>query len=267
MKLIFSDNTLIDLGIKEHALGQLYNKIYKNLCRVPLVFRDWDNPYYLMKMSYPQLVDKLVLYGKQMSITVDSTRCLKQEQQYFNELHKIYELGYDGQPGWLDYHEHIHLCEKYYDHQPMILDIDYREKAGMLEKPFELKWLENSTTVITAGDVYVSWAELGKTPYGYWSNNEPNDFDRLCKLSKPWLILRPKIKIALEDNNSIENKKIDEFESWWSKYESDWCRHWNLKSWTTQDIFSKTVFGKIQDVSAIQTLLKNNINPIGISMS
>jgi hypothetical protein len=267
MKLIFSDHSTFDLGIKEHALGQMYKKIYKNLCRVNLIFCDWDNPFYLTQVSYAELVNKLVFYGKQISITVERNRCLDQEQQYFNELHKIYELNYNGQRNWLDFHEHIHLCESYHNWRPEILDIDYREKSGMLEKPFDLKWLEDSTTVVKAGDVFVSWSELGKTPYGYWDNNEPDNIDRLCELAKPWLILRPKIKIALEDIDFLKNKKITEFESWWSKYESDWCQHWNLKSWSTQEIFSKTVFGQIQEVDAVRDLLKNNINPTEITMS
>jgi hypothetical protein len=267
MKLLFSNSNQIDLGINDTILGSLYKKIYTHLSKTELVFRDWDNPYYLDHLTYEELVEKLTLYAHRVAVEIDKNRCLTFDQRYFNEIHKIYELNYNGQPAWLDFHEHIHLCEYYSHRRTKMLDIDYREKSGPLEKPFDLKWLEDSTTYVKAGDVFVTWAELGKTPYFYWSNGEPNDIDRLCRLAKPWLILRPKIKIALEDIDHMGNKKIKEFESWWADYEEPWCRHWNLKSWSSQDMFSSAVVGKVSDLDAVVSLLQNNTNPTGISMS
>jgi len=264
MKILFSNGNTTNLGILNTPLGDVYRRIYKNLCQVDLQFRDWDNPYYLDRLTYDQLVDQLVFYAKQVLVEIDRTRCLAQDQIYFNEIHKIYELNYHGQSEWLDFHEHIHLCEYYAQRLPKVLDIDYREKAGILERPFKLEWLADSTTEIKTGDVFVSWAELGKTPYTYWSNNEPNDVDRLCKLAKPWLKLRPKILIALEDIDTLKNKKKSEFEKWWAQYHPIWCRYWNLESWTIKDMYSVTVIGKVDDVELIKTQLKNNINPIKI---
>jgi len=266
MKLLFSNSNQIDLGINDTVLGNLYKKSYKHLSRAELIFRDWDNPYYLDHLTYEQLVEKLTLYAHRVAVEIDQDRCLSRDQWYFNQIHKIYELNYNGQPAWLDFHEHIHLCEQYSQRRRKTLDIDYREKAGLLEKPFDLKWLEDSATSVQAGDVYTTWAEPGKTPYSYWSDNEPNDVDRLCQLAKPWLRLRPKILIALEDNDRMKNNKINEFESWWANYQEPWCRHWNLKSWSSQDIFSSVVIGKVSDLDAVLALLQNNINPVGISM-
>jgi len=267
MKLIFSDHSTVDLCIQDNALGKLYNKIYKNLSRATLIFREWDNPCYLDRLTYSQLVDKLEFYAHQVNIVIDRSRALAQEQPYFNKIHKIYEMNYNGGPGWLDFHEHIHLCETYYKSMPRMLDIDYREKAGMLEQPFDLAWLKDCTPQIRAGAVFVNWAELGKTPYFYWSNREPEDLDRLCRLAKPWLKLRPRIKIALEDFDSLKDKELDQFKLWWTKYEADWCHHWNLTSWTVEDMFSNAVIGHIPDLDAVKTLLHNNIHPIGVSMS
>jgi len=265
MKLIFSNNNSIDLGIQNTELCNVYKKIYKNLCHAELMFREWDNPYYTDSLTYEQLVDRLESYAQIVSVKIDKVRCLAREKLYFNEIHKIYELNYNGHPEWLDFHEHIHLCEHYYN-RLKILDIDYREKAGMLERPFDLAWLKDSTVEIKAGDVFVSWAELGKIPYSYWNNDEPDDFNRLCQLSKPWLKLRPKIKIALEDFNDLTNKPLEEFKAWWSKYEEDWCRHWNLKSWSVTDMFSNAILGRIEDINTVKSLLQNNINPIRVSM-
>jgi hypothetical protein len=266
MKLLFSNNKTIDLSIDNTPLGIVYQKIYKNLSHANFTFNEWDNPYYLHSITYQELVNRLTYYAEKVSIQIEQESCFKQDQNYFNSIHKIYEKNYNGDRAWLDFHEHIHMCEFYFKENPKFLHIDYREKSGMLEKSFDLKWLDNATNNIKAGDIFVSWAELGKTPYTYWQDNEENDINRMCELAKPWLKLRPKINIALEDIDLLKNKKISEFESWWQQYSEAWCQHWNLPSWTTRDIFSSTVFGKVDNVSIIIDYLKNNILPTKISM-
>ena len=268
MKLEFSTGTTIDLSIDNSPVGTMYQKIYKNLSRAPLPFNVWDNPYYLSNTTYQELVNRLTVHAEKLSIQIDQSLCLLRDQPYFNAIHKIYEKNYNGNRDWLDFHEHIHMCEKYYDDKqyPKILHIDYREKSGPLQKPFDLTWLDTATTKIKAGDVFVRWSELGKTPYNYWENNEPNDIARMCELAKPWLILKPKIIIALEDFDTLKNKKILEFESWWQQYSKPWCQRWNIPSWSATDIFSFLVFGKVStvDVKLIVEQLKNNINPTKI---
>ena len=180
-------------------------------------------------------------------------------------IYEIYEKNYNGDPAWLNFHEHIHLCEKNNNvDRSNFLHIDYREKSGMLERPFDFDWLKYSTTKIKAGDVFVRWAELGKTPYTYWKNGEPDDTTRMCKLIKPWLILKPKICVALEDIDTLKNIESQEFESWWKQHSEIWCRHWNIPTWTLTDIFSAVVFGRVEDFEKIKEKLKNAITPTKI---
>jgi hypothetical protein len=266
MKILFSNDQTIALDVDNSALGQTYQRIYKNLSTIPLDFRPWYNPYYLDHMTYAELIDQLILCANKLSITVDRARCESQDQTYFNDLHKIYENGYDGRPAWLDFHEHVHLSERFHRRDPDLrfLLIDYREKSGPLERPFDMAWMANATTQIPAGSAYVNWSELGKIPYEYWLTNEPDDVDRMCQLIKPWITLRPKISIALEDIDTVANKPIAEFESWWNQYKKIWCQHWNLPDWTVKDIFSYAVFGQVADVELLKTNLKNNITPVRI---
>jgi hypothetical protein len=231
---------------------------------VTIPFRDWDNPFYFENYTHQELVDALIFYGNRVSVSLDQNLCMLQDQNYFNAIHKIYEINYRGEPAWLDFHEHIHACEKKVGIMPKVLHIDYREKSGILEKPLNLEWTTNATTKIKAGDVFVQWAELGKTPYGYWKNNEPNDITRMSELIKPWSKLRPKILVAMEDIDTLENIKVDEFEAWWSQYSEALCQHWNKTRWTTYDIFAVSVFGQVPDLQEIITQLKNNINPIKV---
>ena len=261
MKIQFSNNNTVELAIDDSHLGNIFKKIYRHLAPIPLDFRDWDSPYYLDGLTHADLVDRLIYYASQVSVTLDRDRCLTQDQTYFNAIHKIYEKNYNGNPAWLDYHQHIHYCEKTINPAFRTLHIDYREKAGPLQKKFNRQWLESSTTNIRAGDVFVKWSELGKTHYAYWQDGEPNDVQRMCELIKPWLILVPKITVALEDCDTIKDKRIAEFETWWSQYSPACCKHWNIPAWTAHDIFSVTVFGHVSDVDTVIEHLKNNITP------
>jgi hypothetical protein len=260
---------VIDLLLdSSNSLGDLYQKIYKNLSRLPIPWRPWDNPYYKENVNYSEMIDRLSYYAQKVSIDIDRSRCLVQDQQYFNYIHKIYEENYDGDPCWLDFHEHIHICEDYSrsNRHSHTVCIDYREKAGPLEKPMDRQWLNDTQTKVSAGDIYVSWSELGKTPYTYWKNHEPNDLMRMCELAKPWVKLCPKIYIALEDTNTLENVEREVFENWWEKYHTDWAKHWGIPHWKIENMFGVCVFGKIIQVDLLKAQLKNNAVPIKISL-
>ena len=266
MKLIFSNNHIVELHIDNSPLGIIYQKIYKNLGKVPIPFRPWDNPYYTKNLTYLELVEQLVKYAQQVSVDIDCSKCLAQDQLYFNNLHKIYEQNYNGDPAWLDFHEHIHMCEVYFKETDNVFCIDYREKSGLLEKPMNSDWLINTQTTVCAGDVYVQWSELGKSPYNYWKNNEPNDIKRMCKLAKPWLKLRPKIYVALDNMDRLKNIQCNEFSSWWKDYQPEWTEHWNIPKWNIENIFGVSVFGKTHQAELLKEQLKNNAVPIRITL-
>jgi hypothetical protein len=262
MKILFSNNVTVDLEIDNSPIGKIYQKTYKHLSSLPIPFSAWDNgSNYKDTLGYTELVDQLIMYAGRLSINIDKQRVLNQDQLYFNSIHKIYEKQYDGSPGWLNFHEHIHMCEGYFHKRPKVFSIDYREKMGPLEKPFEWSWIDTTTTNIKAGDIYVAWSELGKTPYSYWHNNEPPVPERMCELIKPWLKLIPKIKIALEDIDRLENIKVAEFETWWEQHKGPWLQHWNLSDWTTHDIFSVNVFGRTTQLDVLLAQAENNITP------
>jgi hypothetical protein len=263
MQIVFSDNTVVELVLNATPIASVYQQIYKHLQHIIIPFRDWDNPFYSDNLSHHDMVEKLIMYANKVDVQIDQARCLDRDQTYFNSIHKIYEKNYNGDPAWLNFHEHIHLCEQRLA-STKSLHIDYREKSGMLERPMNSEWRKNTTTKIKAGDVYVDWAELGKTPYGYWNNNEPNDMARMCELIKPWARLRPKITVALEDIDKLKHVKVVEFEPWWAQHSKALCQYWNIPSWTVHDIFSVTVFGQVPNFEEITTQLKNNQKPVKV---
>ena len=262
MQIVFSDGKTVNLILESTPLASVYQTIYKHLQHVTIPFRDWDNPFYFENLTHQELVERLIFYGSKVSLNVNRDLCMLQDQNYFNTIHKIYETTYQGDSAWLDFHEHIHACEKRTNIRAMC--IDYREKSGMLEKSFAPEWTKNATTKIKAGDVFVHWSELGKTPYSYWKNNEPNDIDRMCELIKPWLKLRPKILVALDDIDTLTDIDIENFEPWWAQYQEVLCKHWNQATWAAKDIFSVSVFGRVPNFEMITTQLKNHVTPVKV---
>jgi len=264
MKLLFQEQSYVDLDVIDTPLKSSLFSIFKHLQHVPLIFRDWDSPYYIQNLDYEEVVDRLVRYGKNLGIEINKSRCLSHEQKYFNEIHQIYEINYDGNPEWLIYHEHIHICENFFLKHPMTMILDYRDKAGLLEKPFDFSWTKTEffSPKFKVGDVFLYWAELGKTPYAYWYDNEPNDMGRLLELAKPWLKLRPKLIVAFEDIDLLKTKDAIGFNDWWEQYQRTWCQHWKIDQWTLRDIASGYLVGKIKNMDHLMHNLKNNIYPI-----
>ena len=237
--------------------------MFKHLGRIPLPFRYWDNPFCTKTNDLPQLVDALIKCGSHLGFTVDVVRCCQQDQTYLNELHKIYEDNYDGNSAWLDYHEHIHMCET--NQASTSLQLYHRELAGPLVKPMNLSWLSCSTLQINPGDVYVTWAELGKTPYQYWLDQEIDDRERLCKLAKPWVNFYPKIMVALEGRQRLDGIDQSGFQSWWQQRHDQWCDHWNIDSWTIEDMYSVIVIGAL-DHEKLKSVLRENAKPVYVRL-
>ena len=265
MKVVFENQKTIDIELNDSAAASSYAKINKHLQHVPLPFRPWDNTYYFHDLELETLVDQLCQFGNEVNIIVDKTRCLQKDQGYFNHLHKLYEDSYNGHSAWLDYHEHIHFCEAHPNTCPQMpisfLALDYREKSGLLEKSVDPSWFDLLQTHVDAGDVFVVWAELGKSPYGYWSDHEPDNLDRICELVKPWLRFRPKLCVALESGSLVADKNRQDFEKWWAQYHDDWCQYWKIPSWSLDQMYGVSVIGKVADFDLLVQQLQQGHRP------
>jgi hypothetical protein len=100
MKILFSNNVTVDLEINNSPIGKIYQKTYRHLSNLPIPFSAWDNSSnYKDTIGYTELVDRLIMYADQLSISLDRQRCLDRNQWYFNAIHTIYEKQYDGRAG------------------------------------------------------------------------------------------------------------------------------------------------------------------------
>jgi hypothetical protein len=264
LKLVFSNNQTADLIIDDSPIGGVYQQIYKHLSKAELVFKPRDNPYYVDMVTHEQIVKDLQRFAKQLNIEIDVELALQKDQQHLNHLHEIYETQYDGDPAWLDFHENLHLCEMFRFRNTSLM-IDYRNRAGPLERSMKEEWLTALTTKLSAGDLYVFWSELGKTPFNYWQSKEPNDITRICELAKPWLKLRPRIYVALEDidlMSALNDVDIEQFETWWSQYRTDWETHWGVSDYTLERMFGVLKLGTTSHYENIQQQLRNKSYPV-----
>jgi hypothetical protein len=260
MQLIFQNGQKVEIILNNSLVSTTILQLFKHLRHVSIPFYAWDNPYFKDNYSWDNLVSDLHYYGRIVDVDVDRTALQTLNQPYLNHLHYVYEKNYNGSREWLEFHEHIHACEEYFEKRKTVY-LDYRETSGLLEKQFDHNWLKDSATYLKAGDIYVQWAELGKIPYNYWRDGEPDDIDRICQLAKPWLILKPKLRIAVEDIDMLENKKITEFNQWWAKYQDKWCQYWQIASWPVETQFAQLPFGNITQIETVIDLLKNKIYP------
>tara|TARA_R110002074_G_scaffold2882_3_gene15917 strand:+ start:2918 stop:3718 length:801 start_codon:yes stop_codon:yes gene_type:complete len=266
MKLLFNDESSIKFNTHECGAWAEMQKLYKHLQHVDLPFKAWDNPYYVTQLSLESLVANLSHFGKMLDIDIDANRCLARDQTYFNLIHQIYEDNYNGNPVWLDFHDHLHICENYKSYSSSTLYLNWREKAGPLTKKINKDLYTDLTTKITAGDVYTRWNELGKTPERYWKDGEPNNINRICELAKPWIKFTPALYVATQNIDLMSDTDITGFNKWWKLYENDWCKHWQIEKWSLQDMRGVLVYGTIDNVELLKYNLMNNISPVRISL-
>lgn len=273
MHINFQNKIQIPIELTNSPIQPTILKMFKNLQHVKIPFRKWDNPFYLSTINFNQLEDSLENFARNVGVTIDRELC--SQQSYLNYLHKVYEQNYNGDPQYLDFHESIHLCEMHlkffsknvnFKNCSSMLIMSYRETAGLLESSFNMEWLKSAVTDLQPGDVFVTWAELGKVPYDYWTNEEPNDINRIKELCKPWITFKPRILVALQEKNKLDELNIDGFNNWWSEYSEDWCRHWQIPEWTVEQQYSVLVFGRIKNLDLLVKLLEEKIDPITIAL-
>jgi len=260
MDVIFDTGDTVCFEFLDSPVTAHYKKVYKNLQHVTFEFQQWDLPYYNQERCFAGLENYAKLLG------IDVQKNMMRNQDYLNSLHEIYEKSYDGSSNWLYYHEHIHLCESairngessgYYH-------IDWREKGGLLTGAYRQSWNNYLISTVKPGQIFFQWSELGKRPYTYWHNNEPNNINRLCELAKPMLALRPKIIIAVDCINTLQHVSSEEFDNWWNTYHNDWCAHWGIDQWSLQHMYGVIPYAQTHQIDLLSSLAKENRCPIKI---
>jgi hypothetical protein len=261
IEVTFDNNKKYVITTQPNSISDSITSMLKHLTNVPLEFHNFDNPY---RHTYQTCLTQLVQAAKTFDIPVDVNRL--HDQSYLNYLHTLYENGYNGNPDWLQYHEGIHLLELLINGIcKSTVNLGYKEKAGPLKRNYTYDELSTCQIQFSAGDCFVEFNELGKIPYHYWADNEPDDIQRFCELSKPMLSLNFKITVALQDINAMP-ADVDKFNSWFSQYKSTWCQHWNIPDWTMEQMMGGMLIGKIDNITGFDESLGQGYVPIKLGL-
>jgi hypothetical protein len=251
--LTLNDQSKFDIELNRNPVGQYIEKTFRHLQHLPVPFHIYDYLNYFIQ-NKELIYNTLIESAKKLNVDIDVAQLTN--QLYLNSLHKLYELGYNkGSNVWLEYHEMIHSIEAI--NQIDVRDvsdeviINFRDRAGPLEKPFNRKYLEYGVQSVTQGMCFCRWGELGKIPRYYWADGEPDDIERICQLAKPWTVLRPSFNIALEDMDfTLSAESRQGFNSWFAKHKQAWMQYWKLDSWTEDEMSCVIPIGQIKDVSS-----------------
>jgi len=255
LDLIFASGNNCHVELNNSTTTEKFCKMIKHLQNLPVSYSLFDNPY---EIVYENAVSELLHYAKLPLINVDIDLSKLGQQDYLNYLHGIYEQRFDGNNIWLMWHEAIHAFEAIQSQNRRYVPykIAYRELAGPLQQPFALDDLHALVTDVMPGDCWLGFSELGKTPYSYWKDKEPDDIERLKQLAKPSATFRPMLRIELFDHSLIP-QDVDQFNEWFSKYKDEWCHHWNLTDWAIDQMFGVIKVGQVINFELFHSLIKN----------
>lgn len=258
LKLVFSNDSNLIINLNDSITATKLARMSKHLQRVPLRFCNFDSPF----SHTPEIIIKQLLENANL-LNIDIDQNQLDNQLYLNALHQIYERGYNGDKIWLEFHESIHMKETINSGKiPNTCSIDYREMSGPLAQKYSMEELLTCQLNFAAGDCFVSFSELGKTPYDYQRDGEPDNINRIVQLAKPMKNLTFRIRIALTDiDRSISQQDQLKFDNWFKPYKNDWCNHWALPDWSISQILGGIKVGEINDVGILIDNLKNNIKP------
>jgi len=248
------DNTQIQLTLYSNPVADYVLQQFKHLQHVDLESGPRDNVFDTVYTDLDAVKTHIQTAAAELNIKLEDRL---DDQDYLNYLHQVYEKNFNGHRAWLDFHEMIHTAEEHNGHlYPKIFTVDYRTKAGALTKSFDRKYLKYATTNLLKGKAYITWQELGKTPYNYYVDSEPDDIQRLCELAKPWLHLRPSFFIACEDFDFVARNDFAGYTNWFNTYRNKWCQHWGIQDWRDEESFMVIPIGEVGDIDSLIDNLK-----------
>lgn len=167
----------------------------------------------------------------------------KDHQQYLNDLHELFECNHDSFPKekrsiLYKFHYSVHYSQENYIND--YFGIGWGVKEGPLTE--KIRCYSQYTDSIEQGNLYLEWNELGKRPYRYWKEKEPNDKKRFNELCIPHINLRARFSIPYR---SMSPKTFSpEFINWFDEYKADWLNMHHLQDWTPLHEFGSVPVGE-----------------------
>jgi len=236
-KLFFKDkdNQILDLDYKLHEsiVAEKWFRQIKHLKNIPID----EIESYLVDLS-----DLRQIHKEFCEFAGIQYRSLPAElsQDYLNNMHQLYENLHNtlsrkkNNSALYKFHHAIHFYESKELNATIhneTITVGWGVKGGPLEESFPCNPYYSDK--IIQNNLYLPWAELGKTPLQYFKNGEPSNQSRFNQLAKPHITLRSRFYVA--KNNKLPKPLDKEFIEWFKNFEQEWLEHHKIPKWNEID--------------------------------
>jgi len=155
------------------------------------------------------------------------------DQSKLNKLHKIYEEQHEtlsrikNNEILYKFHHSIHYNENVKGSKDQLV-VGWGVYEGPLTEQFDC--YSYYADKIEKNNIYLPWAELGKKPFAYYTDKEPNNQKRVNELCKPHITFRAKFFISLKD--ITPSKFTPDFSKWFDQYKQAWFKAYKIQEYT-----------------------------------
>lgn len=149
--------------------------------------------------------------------------------------------------------KYIHLCENTLTGPSSLyyFPIAWGTNDGLTMQEFDIDPYKFYTSNIVPGNIYLYWSEVGKKPFEYWHNKDPDNVEHFLSLTCPHNTWSAHCKIALTPSGS--GLPLD-FVKWFDQYKQPFLDKWGLDDWTVLHEFGAIELATLQDAT-VHTLL------------
>ena len=155
------------------------------------------------------------------------------DQSKLNKLHKIYEEQHEtlsrikNNEILYKFHHSIHYNENVKGSKDQLV-VGWGVYEGPLTEQFDC--YSYYADKIEKNNIYLPWSELGKKPFAYYTDKEPNNQKRVNELCKPHTTFRAKFFISFKD--ITPSHFTPDFSKWFDQYKQAWFKAYKIQEYT-----------------------------------
>jgi hypothetical protein len=236
--LIVTDNQnndhQISYQLADNPIAHSWFKKLKKIYRVPLDknYTTFVDVNITEQQLSAEIIDDIKLLNEKINLSYPIKEILTAED--CNRLHAItvdqqYNYSTDIREIFHHMHKKLHVLETViYKKRDSWLSAGWAEKEGLLKTTFDKDPYQYYVSG-KLGNLYLTWTEFGKTPYGFWKDKDTDTADHFFKTCKPHLTFRVQFSLCINEINNYNFEQ--EFENWFDKYRKKWQELYNT-SWT-----------------------------------
>ena len=175
------------------------------------------------------------------------------DQPTLNRLHEIFEQHHDtlarksNNETLYKFHHAIHYHETSTKKTPAIF-VGWGVYEGPLTETFDCH--RYYAEMLEQNNIYLPWAELGKTPLYYWMTGEPNEQMRFNELCQPHRTFRAKFMVALRDRSP--EKFNPSFTEWFNRLKPNWLEKHGIEDYTEMHEYSAPLLAHTEDKTDLE---------------